>query len=33
VATIAVHVLGSVALTLLGIGTVSLVRNARFAGG
>jgi CrcB protein len=33
VATIAVHVLGSVALTLLGIGTVVLVRNARFAGG
>ena len=33
VATIAVHVLGSVTLTLLGIGTVALVRNARFAGG
>ncbi len=33
IATVAVHVLGSVALTLLGIGTVALVRNARFAGG
>lgn len=33
VATIAVHVLGSVTLTLLGIGTVALVRNARLAGG
>ena len=33
VSTVAVHVLGSVALTLLGIGTVALVRNARFAGG
>lgn len=32
-ATIAVHVLGSVALTLLGIGTVALVRNARLTGG
>lgn len=30
---IAVHVLGSVALTLLGIGTVALIRNARLAGG
>lgn len=33
VATVAVHVLGSVALTLLGIGTVALVRNPRLAGG
>lgn len=33
VATIAAHVLGSVALTLLGIGTVALIRNARLAGG
>lgn len=32
-ATIAVHVLGSVALTVLGIGTVALVRNLRLAGG
>lgn len=32
-ATVAVHVLGSVALTLLGIGTVALARNARAAGG
>lgn len=32
-ATVAVHVLGSVMLTLLGIGTVVLVRNARLAGG
>ena len=33
VATVAVHVLGSVTLTLLGIGTVALVRNTRLAGG
>ncbi len=33
IATVAVHVLGSVTLTQLGIGTVALVRNARFAGG
>lgn len=32
IATVVVHVLGSVALTLLGIGTVALVRNSRFAG-
>ena len=29
-ATIAVHVAGSVAMTLLGIGTVALFRNVRF---
>lgn len=32
-ATVAVHVLGSVGMTLLGIGTVALFRNPRFAGG
>lgn len=32
-ATVLVHVLGSVTLTLLGIGTAALVRNARLAGG
>lgn len=31
--TVAVHVLGSVTMTLLGIGTVALIRNARLAGG
>lgn len=32
-ATIAVHVAGSVALTLLGIGTVSLFRSPQLSGG
>lgn len=32
-ATIAVHVAGSVGMTLLGIGTVALFRNVRFWGG
>lgn len=31
--TVAVHVTGSVMMTLLGIGTVALFRNTRFAGG
>lgn len=31
--TVAIHVLGSVALTFLGIGTVALIRNVRLAGG
>ena len=31
--TIAVHVLGSVAMTLLGIGTVSLLRAPQLSGG
>lgn len=32
-ATVAVHVAGSVCMTLLGIGTVALFRHVRFAGG
>jgi CrcB protein len=32
-ATVAVHVLGSVGMTLLGIGTVAVLRNVRLAGG
>ncbi|MFT3666526.1 fluoride efflux transporter CrcB [Piscinibacter sp.] len=32
IATVAVHVVGSVGMTLLGIGTVALFRNARLAG-
>jgi hypothetical protein len=31
--TIAVHVAGSIAMTLLGIGTVALLRNSQLAGG
>lgn len=31
-ATVAVHVLGSVGMTLLGIGTVALLRKAQLAG-
>lgn len=31
--TVAVHVLGSVGMTLLGIGTEALFRNPRLAGG
>lgn len=31
--TIAVHVIGSVCMTLLGIGTIVLLRNAQLAGG
>ena len=30
---IAVHVAGSIAMTLLGIGTVALLRNSQLAGG
>lgn len=33
VGTVAVHVLGSVAMTLLGIGTVALARTVRLSGG
>jgi CrcB protein len=32
-ATVAAHVLGSVGMTLLGVGTVGLLRHARFTGG
>jgi CrcB protein len=32
-AAVAAHVLGSLALTLLGMGTVALIRHGRWAGG